>query len=118
MFVNKLLIIKSDKLEYCLTFDTFNSKPEIVKNPVPVLWNHNGIYGWIPVEVIKNEISVVDDIIKLDSCKAPIIQLRFIWQQAHRLRPDVGKILEKQENRIAGLTELLNEQMLEELANE
>lgn len=93
--MDKLLVIKTNKLEHCLTFDIFESKPEIIKNPIPILWNFNGIYGWIPAEVIKNEVSVIDDIIKLDSCKTPIIQLKFNWQQAYRLRPDVGKMLEE-----------------------
>lgn len=62
---------------------------EIVKNPVPILWNLDGLYGWIPIEIVRNEISFW----QLPNYQAK--QLKFSWQQTYRLQQDVGRMLEE-----------------------
>ncbi|UCE06520.1 MAG: hypothetical protein JSW07_00310 [bacterium] len=65
---------------------------EIVKNPVPILWNLEGLYGWVPVEIVKNEVQNF-----LDWSKKPVglYVFSFKWQQTYRLRQDVGRMLEE-----------------------
>ena len=92
--MRKLLVLKETKLEFCLNV---TKESEIVKNPVPILWCNNGLYGWIPVEVVENEIERFLDNEKVCPGLAPA-KLHFNWHQAYRLRPDVGKILEQLKN--------------------
>ncbi len=66
---------------------------EIVKNPVPILWNLDGLYGWIPVEVVKNEVSIWKELDKTYWGKE-VGRMKFTWQQTYRLRQDVGRMLE------------------------
>jgi len=95
MFVNKLLdnllIVKSKKIKLLIVENS------ITENPVPILWNYQGIYGWIPVEIVKNEIQNWENIHRRfhPDEKSNRSCLEFNWQQAHRLRPDVGKMLEE-----------------------
>jgi len=91
IFVDKLLIVKKDKFLRFRLLVTEDS--ERVKNPTPILWNHQGMYGWIPIEVIKNEIQQAFDNKKIYS-DSVLFELHFTWQQTYRLRPDVGKMLE------------------------
>jgi len=91
MFVDKLLIVRAIKPEFNLSV-TKNSN--IVKNPIPILWNFNGIYGWIPVEIIINEIERFLYNEKVCPGLAPA-KLYFNWHQTYRLRPDIGKMLEE-----------------------
>ena len=67
---------------------------EIVKNPVPILWNLEGLYGWIPIEIVKNEVTTWSELSKRlwgDKLGFP----KFTWHQVYRLRQDVGKMLEE-----------------------
>ena len=93
--MKKLLVIKQKGTT--LTLSVIENS-EIIKNCVPILWFNDGIYGWIPVEVVKNEISVHQDIARgirsLDSnCAIPIFALRFNWTQIQPLSNEIGKIL-------------------------
>ena len=94
--MDKLLIIKGKFLEYKHKV-TENSS--LVKNPIPILWNYDGIYGWIPVEIVKNELKHIEDVWATMPAGTNFPdKIKFTWQQAHRLRPDVGKILEELAN--------------------
>jgi hypothetical protein len=102
MLVNKLLVVNYKQLEFYLDV-TENSN--IIKNPVPILWNHQGIYGWIPIETVKNEINHFIESLKTSNFNivpgSTFIlsgKLKFTWQQAYRLRPDIGKMLEELAN--------------------
>lgn len=86
MFVDKLLGIKHNKLKFSLS-----SNSSLIENPIPILWNCDGVYGWVPVEIVKNETQAYKIRQKL---KHSFNSLNFTWQQAYRLRPDVGKMLE------------------------
>jgi hypothetical protein len=99
MFVDKLLVVKENKPNFCLTV---NLKSEIIKNPIPILWNYQGVYGWIPIEIVKNEVSHFNNMAKNHS--VTIMQLWFNWQQAYRLRPDVGKMLEELANELSRIS--------------
>jgi len=80
---------------------------------VPILWNLEGLYGWIPIEAVKNEVNQLEHKwCLLPKENSQIEKLHLTWQQAYRLRQDVGRMLEAQDNIIAGLSELLNEKML------
>jgi len=89
----KLLVIscKNTELYLSVTEDS-----EIIKNPIPILWNLEGMYGWIPVEVVKNEISRIENMWCL--MPAGFIQhdeLKLTWHQTYQLRQDVGRLLEE-----------------------
>jgi len=97
MFVDKLLITKHNKLKLC-----FSPTTSLINNPIPILWNFDGIYGWVPIEVVKNEVKQHQDKLKLKQNAGygtiSFNNLKFTWHQAHRLRPDVGKMLEELAN--------------------
>jgi len=94
MFMNKLLIIKCDSLLFKMTI---HIQSEIVENPVPILWVYKGAYYWIPIEIIKNKINEYLDKNKMCPINHPLgllSRLELSLQQAYRLQPDVGKMLE------------------------
>ena len=86
-----LLIVncKNTELRLDVTEDS-----EIIKNPVPILWNLDGMYGWIPIEIVRNGINAWADFIKENQgfYSGSII---FTWHQTYRLRQDVGRMLEE-----------------------
>jgi len=91
----KILLIvncKNTELRLDVTEDS-----EIIKNPVPILWNLEGMYGWVPIEIVRNEINDWTDFIKENQgfYSGSII---FTWHQTYRLRQDVGKMLEELAN--------------------
>ena len=82
--MNKLLIVKLDNSRKL--YIKIYPEAEIVKNPVPILWNYKGSYFWVPVEIVKNEIikpGIEDSIVFIS------------LHQSYRLRSDVGKMLEE-----------------------
>lgn len=95
----KLLVISCKNTELYLNV-TENS--EIVKNPIPILWNLEGLYGWIPIEIVRNEAQAYESRQKLkegvDYGTTSFDSLKFNWQQTYRLRQDVGRILEELAN--------------------
>lgn len=93
--MRKLLVLKETKLEFYLNI---TKESEIVKNPVPILWCNDGLYRWIPIEIVKNEIQRFLDSEKTFLGTVTFAKFHFNWYQAHRLRPDVGKMLEKLSN--------------------
>ena len=81
--MNKFLKIKNDDLKIDIDF---------FENPIPILWDFKGAYGWIPIEIVTNEINrcLIDEI----NCKIDARMLHFVWHQTYPIRTDVGKILE------------------------
>jgi len=88
--VKRLLVVKSKGTRFYLRVI---EESEIVKNPIPILWFNEGIYGWIPVKVVKNEIIHYVDNIKLRQGSITISELRFTWDQVQQLPNDIGEIL-------------------------
>jgi len=93
--VKRLLVVKNKGTEFCLNV---TEESEIIKNPIPILWFNDGIYGWLSTKIIKNELSIHQDISKgirsLDRRYAiPIFALRFTWNQVQQLPKDIGEIL-------------------------
>ena len=86
----KLLIVNCKNIELCLNV---TEGSEIVKNPMPLLWKLDGLYGWVPIEVVKNEIAY--RLQAYINARSNSFQLKFSWHQAYRLRQDVGETLEK-----------------------
>jgi len=86
----KLLIINCKNTRFFLNI---TKESEMIKNPVPILWNLEGLYGWVPVEIVKNATSHWTDFAKENEAYSGNIE--FTWQQAYRLRQDVGRILEE-----------------------
>ena len=86
-----LLIIncKNTELRLDVTEDS-----EIIKNPVPILWNLEGMYGWIPIGIVRNEINDWTDFIK-ENQEFYSGSIIFTWHQTYRLRQDVGRMLEE-----------------------
>ena len=86
----KLLVISCKNTELYLNV---TKSLEIIKNPIPILWNLEGMYGWIPVEIVKNEISVWNELNK--QLRSIGTYPKFSWHQTYRLRQDVGRMLEE-----------------------
>ena len=86
--MNKICIIKSGELELAIL-----NYSNILKDPVPILWNYKGSYYWIPVEIVKNEINN-NCLLKEIDCKIDNRIITLTLQQAYPLRQDVGRILE------------------------
>jgi len=67
---------------------------EIIKNPIPILWNLDGLYGWIPIEIVRNTTSTWVDFAR-ENRGFYSGSIQFTWHQAYRLRQDVGRMLEQ-----------------------
>lgn len=90
--MKKFLVMKEKGTQLCLSV---TEESEIIKNPIPILWFNEGLYGWIPVEVVKNEIEHVKDIVSLSCVGTPLMShvIRFVWSQTKSIIPEVGKLL-------------------------
>jgi len=65
-----------------------------MKNSRPILWNFDGLYGWIDKTIVANEIQLFEDKEKAKHEPTPTV-LCFSWDQVIELPQDVGKALEK-----------------------
>ena len=63
------------------------------KKPRPILWIKQGIYGIIPVEVIKNEFQIRTDRGNADP-KCWHIPLTFNWAETVTILQETGRALE------------------------
>ena len=70
-----------------------------LKDAQPILWINNGLFALIPVEVVKNEISVQQDRMKLSNfdpnCNCTT-SCTFTWDQAIIIPPEAGRTLAAQ----------------------
>jgi len=70
-----------------------------MENPRPILWNFDGLYGWIDKTIVANEIQFVEDKIKvglgISKIQRDYITLCFSWDQVIELPQGVGEALEK-----------------------
>jgi len=87
--MKKLLILKQKGTTLCLNV---TEKSDIVKNPVPILWFNEGLYGWISVCAVINEIQRFLDNEKVCPGLAPA-QLEFTWNQILPILSNMGEIL-------------------------
>lgn len=66
-----------------------------LKEPRIILWINQGVYALIPIEVVKNELSIQKDKIKLSDFESyPLCT--FTWNQAIVIPPETGKMLAAQ----------------------
>ena len=86
----KLLTVQSNDIWIYLNTAEI---PEIIENPVSILWKNKGVYGWIPAETVKYKLQQCLDQ-KANCPESNLPKLEFSWQQAHQLKQDVGKTLE------------------------
>ena len=76
-----------------LVVKTKNNRLQLrLKEPQIILWINRGIYALIPIEVIKNELSIQQDKIKLSDFE-PYPLCTFTWNQAIIIPPETGKVL-------------------------
>lgn len=64
------------------------------KKPRPILWVKQGIYGIIPVEVIKNEFQIRADREQADP-ECWHLPLTFNWAEAQEIPQSTGRSMEK-----------------------
>ena len=79
------MIIKESKGKLCVKDSEFE------KDPRPILWCRDGLYGMIPIEVIKNEIGHLEDLRKL-KISNPLI---FHWRTVVEIPYETGRTMEK-----------------------
>lgn len=59
------MVLKEKRLLYIENNESIIHIPKIFLNPpVPIIWNHNGLFGILSIGKVKNEIDNVEDIIK------------------------------------------------------
>ena len=63
------------------------------KKPKPILWVRQGIYGIIPVEVIKNELQIREDREKLGD--EQWLPLTFTWRETVTIPQATGRTMEE-----------------------
>lgn len=61
----------------------------ILEKPENILWINEGIYALIPIELVKNELSIRQDRAKLGYDHI----CTFTWDQAIIIPPETGKVL-------------------------
>jgi len=64
---------------------------EFEKDPRPILWCRDGLYGVIPIEVIRNEIGHLEDLRKLE-ISSPLV---FHWRSVVEIPQETGRAMEK-----------------------
>ena len=58
--------------------------------PKSILWINQGIYALIPIEIVRNEMSIQQDKAKISGID-PVCT--FTWDQAIVIPPETGKVL-------------------------
>jgi hypothetical protein len=61
-----------------------------IQDPKSILWINQGIYALIPIEVVRNEMSIQQDKAKISGVNSICA---FAWDQAIIISPEAGKVL-------------------------
>jgi len=64
---------------------------QLIKEPKPILWDREGLHGWIPVEMVRNAIMHLQDLLKLPVERTKHIV--FVWGEAIVLPQSTGRCL-------------------------
>lgn len=71
---------------------------ELIAGPKAILWSRDGIYGLIPIEVVKNHIQLWSDINRQLECDDRHVNgLDFKWGESLEIPPETGRALESSE---------------------
>lgn len=76
------LIIKGDSLK------------RLKKKPKQILWVKDGIYGLIPIEVVKNALDRADDLKNVCRKSTTSILLKFHWNETVEIPQEMGRSME------------------------
>ena len=66
---------------------------QLVKKPQAVLWSRDGMYGLIPVSVIKNAIQLDRDCAQVQEHAERYVD--FLWDETLEIPPETGNALER-----------------------
>jgi len=64
---------------------------QLIKEPKPILWGREGLHGWIPVEIVRNAVTHLQDLLKLPAEHAR--RIVFVWGEAIVLPQSTGRSL-------------------------
>ena len=71
----------------------------LIARPKTILWSRDGIYGLIPIEVVKNHIKFLSDINRqLEHDDRHASGLNFKWGESIEIPSETGRALESLEN--------------------
>lgn len=71
----------------------------LIAGPKAILWSRDGIYGLIPIEVVKNHIQLWSDINKqFEHGDRHASGLNFRWDESLEIPPETGRALESSDN--------------------
>ena len=71
----------------------------LVARPKAILWSRDGIYGLIPIEIVKNHIQLWSDINRQLECGDRHANgLNFKWGESLEIPPETGRALESSDN--------------------
>jgi hypothetical protein len=86
------LIIKESDTKLVIAGDEYE---KLMKKPKAILWCRAGLYGMIPIEVVKNAIQLLRDFNKSYVEFIPRQFLEFSWSETVEVPPDTGRSMEK-----------------------
>ncbi len=88
------LICKESSTRLCITGDQYK---KLIKKPKAILWCRDGLYGMVPVEVVRNAISAFNDREKTREHKGLhlVEQLDFLWNETVEIPASTGRSMEK-----------------------
>lgn len=86
------LIIKESSTRLTITGDQYK---KLVKKPKAILWCRDGMYGMVPIEVVKNAISLLRTINLYETSYRRKYELTFFWNETVEIPPATGRSMEK-----------------------
>jgi len=85
-------VIKQSGTRLTITGEQYK---QLLKRSQAVLWNRDGMYGLVPLALVKNAIKYETDINKT---RDPIDRrhyLEFTWGETEEIPPETGRVLER-----------------------
>lgn len=89
------LICKESGTRLCITGEQYK---KLIKKPKAILWCRDGLYGMVPVEVVKNAIQLLHDANQARECADLKLQqspLEFLWNETVEIPIETGSVMEK-----------------------
>ena len=88
------MILKESSTSLCITGDLYK---KLMKKPKAILWCRDGMYGMLPIEVVKNAIQIVRDVDNAFGWSKISINhfLLFRWNETVEIPVSTGQSMEK-----------------------
>ena len=88
------LIVKESSIRLYITG---NQHKKLIKKPKAILWCRDGMYGMLPIEVVKNAIAINGDVANIALAYGGLqrTRLSFNWNETVEIPASTGRSMEE-----------------------